>query len=339
LGLLFDGRALDQQYLLGDVHIDGEIAENQLSIFLAPDGFVAVFPMGQKRFRLMATDPAGEAADSTDPTLDQLQGIFEHVCQLPARPRDLAWSSRFRINSRYMSTLRAGQVFFGGDAAHVHSPAGGQGMNAGIQDMINLSWKLAMVLNGRAGPDLLDTYQSDRLPVIRKLVRMTERATTVFNSTNPVVHQVITRLAPVVLRSSKVQASVAPMLGQISAGYRGCPIAANGGRIGRLHAGDRVPDLDVSLAGQPTVTRLYDKLDLGRLTLFVMGGAPGDDAKYAARLWRWREIVSISQVSIPKDLGAGLLLVRPDGYAAAATANDDLTPLTSWLGRWFAPTT
>ena len=74
------------------------------------------------------------------------------------------------INSRHMTTLRDGRVFFGGDAAHVHSPAGGQGMNAGIQDMINLSWKLAMVLSGQARQELLDTYQSDRLPVIRRLV-------------------------------------------------------------------------------------------------------------------------------------------------------------------------
>src|SRR4030095_10808693 len=115
------------------------------------------------------------------------------------------WSSRFRINSRHMTSLRDGRVFFGGDAAHVHSPAGGQGMNAGIQDMINLSWKLAMVLNGQARHDLLDTFQSDRLPVIRQLVRMTERATRAFNSTNPLMHAAITWLAPIVLSPPRVK--------------------------------------------------------------------------------------------------------------------------------------
>ena len=79
---------------------------------------------------------------------------------MPAQLYGLNWSSRFRINSRHMGTLRSGRVFFGGDAAHVHSPAGGQGMNAGIQDMINLGWKLAMVLRGAARPALLDTYKS-----------------------------------------------------------------------------------------------------------------------------------------------------------------------------------
>jgi len=99
----------------------------QLSIFLAVNGFLAVFPMGAGWFRFMATDP------------------------------DLNWSSRFRINSRHVDTLRRGRVFFGGDAAHVHSPAGGQGMNAGVQDVVNLSWKQAMVLRGHAVPALVDT--------------------------------------------------------------------------------------------------------------------------------------------------------------------------------------
>ena len=118
--------------------------------------------------------------------------------------------------------------------------------------MINLSWKLAMVLSGQARQELLDTYQSDRLPVIRRLVEMTERATRAFNSTNPVVHAALTRLAPIVLARSRVQDKAAPRLGQLAAGYRGCPIAKGGGRIGSLRAGDRVPDLRVG-AG-----RLYD---------------------------------------------------------------------------------
>ena len=104
--------------------------------------------MGDGRFRFMATDPDGITGDTGDPTLEDIQRLYDRTVHLPAQLYNLNWSSRFRINSRHMTTLRDGRVFFGGDAAHVHSPAGGQGMNAGIQDMINLSWKLAMVLNG-----------------------------------------------------------------------------------------------------------------------------------------------------------------------------------------------
>jgi FAD binding domain-containing protein len=181
----------------------------------------------------------------------------------------LNWSSRFRINSRHMGTLRSGRVFFGGDAAHVHSPAGGQGMNAGIQDMINLGWKLAMVLRGAARPELLDTYESDRLPVIRQLVTMTERATKVFNSTNPIAHALVVRVAPALLSRPAVQDGAAPRLGQIAASYRRRPLAKGGGRVGRLRAGDRVPDVHLPEG------RLYDLLDPSRLTLIVTGFMTG----------------------------------------------------------------
>ena len=199
-------------------------------------------------------------------------------------------------------------------------------MYAGIQDMINLSWKLAMVLNGRARQELLDTYQSDRLPVIRQLVRMTERATKVFNSTNPLMHAAITRLAPILLARSKVQDKAAPRLGQLAAGYRDCPIAKGGGRIGSLRAGDRVPDLPVGGG------RLYDLLDLSTLTLFVTG----DRVPEAYR--PWRDILALRQVSIDA-MPPGWLLVRPDGYLAAAGGPDDGPVLSRWLERWLiAPT-
>jgi 2-polyprenyl-6-methoxyphenol hydroxylase-like FAD-dependent oxidoreductase len=354
LGLPFDGTELEQQYLLGDLHIDGDIPEDQLSIFLASDGFLAVFPMGNKRFRFMATNPNGSWDDDRDPTIHELQHVFDRVTRLPATLHEMNWSSRFRINSRHMSTLRAGRVFFGGDAAHVHSPAGGQGMNAGIQDMINLSWKLAMVIKGQAAPALLDTYQSDRLPVIRDLVRMTERATALFNSTNPVVHQLLARLAPVVLATPAVQTPLARKLGQLCATYRGCRIAQHGGRIGRLRAGDRVPDVDLKMTGQPGFTRLYDELDLAALTLFVIGGPP-DETTVPEHFAPWHEVLTVRHVSIAavqrvaRGLDAtiarqlagrpALLLIRPDGYVAAAARRDDPTTLTEWLGKWFVPAT
>jgi FAD binding domain len=321
LGLPFTGRSLTHSYVLGDLHIAGDVPEDQLSIFLARNGFLAVFPMGDGRFRFMATDPDGITGETGDPTLEDIQRLYDRTVHLPAQLYNLNWSSRFRINSRHMTTLRAGRVFFGGDAAHVHSPAGGQGMNAGIQDMINLSWKLAMVLDGRARPKLLDTYQSDRLPVIRQLVRMTERATRAFNSTNPLVHAAITRLAHVALARSRVQDKAAPRLGQLAAGYRDCPIAKGGGRIGSLRAGDRVPDPRIG------DRRFYDLLDLSTLTLFVNG----DRIPVAYR--PWRDTVALRQVSID-DMPSGWLLVRPDGYLAAAGGPDDEPVLSRWLDRW-----
>jgi hypothetical protein len=301
--------------------LSGDVPQDQLSIFLARNGFLAVFPMGDGRFRFMATDPDGVTGDTGDPTLEDIQRLYDRTVHLHAQLYNLNWSSRFRINSRHMTTLRDGRVFFGGDAAHVHSPAGGQGMNAGIQDMINLSWKLAMVLNGQAREKLLDTYQSDRLPVISQLVQMTERATRAFNSTNPLVHAAIARLAPIVLARSRVQDKAVPRLGQLAAGYRDCPIAKGGGRIGSLRAGDRVPDMPVGRG------RLYDLLDLSTLTLIVTGDRVPEEYR------SWRDIVAVRQVSID-EMPSGWLLVRPDGYLAAAGGPDDLLVLSRWLDRW-----
>ncbi|KAA0093994.1 2-polyprenyl-6-methoxyphenol hydroxylase [Mycolicibacterium sp. P1-18] len=326
LGLAFTGRSLPQNYVLGDLHLAGAVAEDQLSIFLAANGFLAVFPMGEGRFRFMATDPDGVIGEDAAPTLADIQTLYDRTAGIPARLYDLNWSSRFRINSRVVETLRRGHVFLGGDAAHVHSPAGGQGMNAGIQDMLNLSWKLAMVLRGQAAPALLDTYESDRLPVIRQLVGMTERATTVFNSTSPLAHAALTRLAPLVLSRTAVQDRAAPRLGQLTASYRGCPIAKGGGRIGGLRAGDRVPD--VALADG----RLYDLLGASALTLLVSDAGP--DVVDAAR--PWATAVAVRHVTLPADVASGpaWLLVRPDGHLAAAGRAGDGARLSSWLRRW-----
>jgi 2-polyprenyl-6-methoxyphenol hydroxylase-like FAD-dependent oxidoreductase len=326
LGLGFEGRSLAQNYVLGDVHLAGAVPQDQLSMFLAPKGFLAVFPMGDGRFRFMATDPDGVTGDAGEPSLADIQRLYDRTAHLGAQLYDLNWSSRFRISSRHMTTLRAGRVFFGGDAAHVHSPAGGQGMNAGIQDMINLGWKVAMVLRGAARPELLDTYETDRLPVIRQLVAMTERATRVFNSTNPVVHALLTRLAPKVLSRTTVQDKAAPRLGQIAASYHGRPLARRGGRIGSLRAGDRIPDVHL------TEGRLYDLLDDSTLTLFISGGA----GRILDAHHRWDDVITVRETTLPAELadGAAWLLVRPDGYLAAAGSAEQGRRLNRWLDRW-----
>ncbi|MFJ9752280.1 FAD-dependent monooxygenase [Streptomyces chartreusis] len=350
LGLPFEGSSLTQRYLLADLHLDSDIPEDEMSIFLATDGFLAVFPLGKNRFRLMATDPYAEAGDADAPALHDLQRVCDHVMPVPAHVYDMSWSSRFFINSRHLSTLRVGNVFLGGDAAHVHSPAGGQGMNTGIQDMINLCWKLALVRAGQARHALLDTYQSDRLPLISKLVRTTETATKAFNSTSSLVHGLITRVAPAALSTDRVQNKATMRLSQVGASYRGGPLARGGGRHGRLRAGDRVPDADVILVStyqSGTVTRLYELLDLGKLTL-VSTDPDNDLRTLPAQLRPWRGVLAVRHIQvaadqpqlrghdaqISADLAArpGLLLIRPDAYLAAA---GDPALLADWLSTWF----
>ncbi len=192
-------------------------------------------------------------------------------------------------------------------------------MNLGIQDMVNLSWKLAMVLDGRATPDLLDTYSAERLPVIRSLVRFTEIGTRIFNSTNPLAHAVRIRVAPKALSHNRIQDAAASMFGQVAAGYRDGVLAEGGGAVGALRAGDRVPDDD----------GCYDELDLGGLTLFA--GARTRGVVEVGRRWAGVVTVRGPLVTDPQ----AWLLVRPDGYLAAAGGPDDAAALERWLDRWF----
>src|SRR5258707_15200965 len=115
--------------------------------------------MGKRRLRLMASNPLSRHSKDTAPALQELQAIYAQRSRIPARFRDMSWSSWFRINSRMVARLKVGRLLLGGDAAHIHSPAGAQGMNTGIQDMINLAWKLALVPKGQGPAALLDPAQ------------------------------------------------------------------------------------------------------------------------------------------------------------------------------------
>ena len=106
------------RYLLADLHVDGEIREDELSVYLAADGFVAAFPMSGGRFRIMAVDPRPQDEGAAPPEIGKLQEICDHVLPVPVRLHDLRWSSRFRISGRHLTSLRVGSIFFGGDAAH-----------------------------------------------------------------------------------------------------------------------------------------------------------------------------------------------------------------------------
>ncbi|MEH2082784.1 MAG: FAD-dependent monooxygenase [Nostoc sp.] len=358
LNLQFQGKSIDQNYALADLYLDGDLPDDELSIFTCAHGFMAVFPMGNRHFRFMATDPDQYAND--EPTLENLQKLYDENSHIPARLRDLTWSSRFRINSRMLHTLRERRIFFGGDAAHIHSPAGGQGMNTGIQDMIDLSWKLAMVWHGKAARELLNTYEEERLPIIRDIVSRTEAATDALNSSSMIVHQLITLLTPVFLNTHLVQQLSTGMLSEVAANYRKSSLSQTYHVHGNLQAGDRLPDIDVltwnldSLSDtQPRKMHLYEILDPSCFTLLVAGSKSTTDlpATWKEQLEPWHGFLKLQRIApastqpeakMQFDSAFGssqsLLLVRPDSYLGFVGNQNALPALTQWLGRWFPPT-
>ena len=343
LDLPFEGKTRDEQYALGDLHVDGELAETDVHIFSSERGFMNLFPMGNRRFRLMASNPLSRTNKDTAPGLEELQAIYEQRSPIPARFRDMSWSSWFRINSRMVARLKVGRLLLGGDAAHIHSPAGAQGMNTGIQDMINLAWKLALVLKGQARPALLDTYEQERLPVMRDVLAHTEGLTNVIVSEEQV--------GPWAQEAEMAQDTIATRMGQLAIGYRDSPLSATYLQEG-LHAGDRVPDLLVrhhsESGGGWQEKILFSLLDPSRFTLLAvrsaeLAAAPAD--LYDA-VQPWRPLIGVVELAPAPETAREqfqtvfgpsncVFLVRPDGYVGFASGEHAWTrQLDAYCRLW-----
>jgi len=350
LGLPFEGHTIEGAYALGDIRVDGDLAEEDFHIFSTEYGFMGLFPLGTRRFRIVASVAPSKASDGAPPTLECLQAIFDQRSPVPARLRDPTWSSWFRINSRMVGHFRVGRVLLGGDAAHIHSPAGGQGMNTGIQDMVNLAWKLALVMTEQAPEALLDTYEAERLPVVRNVLDKTAMITHVMSSRRPLVRRLLRRLAPRIGRSRVVQRIIPFRISQLAVAYRRSPMSTQRGRVGRLRAGDRVPDVPVHCrtghGGEWQERSLFEVLDPGRFTLLVVHASPEDGVNWcgAVRPWPVVRVVGIAPPSSSGDLERFtrtfgrtrcVVLVRPDGYVGFA-GGKHATPadLARYCQRW-----
>ena len=343
MNLEFDGEALDDDYALGDLHVDGELPETDFHIFSSDSGFMGMFPMGNKRWRLIASNPISKPSHDTEPAIEELQKIYDARSPIAARFYDMTWSSWFRINSRMIHKLQEHRVFLSGDAAHIHSPAGAQGMNTGIQDSINLGWKLAMVMRGQASHDLLATYGTDRLPAIRNVLTKTEGLTGAIGSENPVFRTIFNHVAPLVVGREFVQKASTTRMSQIGLNYRESPLSESHAHPGELRAGDRVPDMAVVSGGKPT--RLFRLLDPSRLTLLLPHGEAAGRAEMDPSLGTWAALLDVHAISpdaaeaehFNRVFGdsASLVLVRPDGYVGFLSDARSVEKLAAYLGKWF----
>jgi 2-polyprenyl-6-methoxyphenol hydroxylase-like FAD-dependent oxidoreductase len=176
VGIPFEGATYPESFVLADVRMDWHLPDDEVQLFFSPEGLVVVAPLpGERRHRIVAT--VDEAP--TEPSLEDVQALLDARGPRTPRPRveKVVWSSRFRVSHKLAARFREGAVFLAGDAAHVHNPAGGQGMNTGIQDAANLAWKLALVLGGQAPDSLLDSYERERRPVAREVISTADRLT------------------------------------------------------------------------------------------------------------------------------------------------------------------
>ena len=188
LGLAFDGTTQPSDWYLADGHISGLEPQDRLHIFWHSDGILAFFPITAGRWRVIADlGPAKGDAHHADPTLAEIQALITLRGTEGIVIKDAYWLAAFRINERKVATYGSGRAFVAGDAAHIHSPAGGQGMNTGMQDAFNLAWKLSLVIGGVCKPSLLDSYSVERSAVGDMVLRNASRLTDAAVMRNPIL--------------------------------------------------------------------------------------------------------------------------------------------------------
>jgi 2-polyprenyl-6-methoxyphenol hydroxylase-like FAD-dependent oxidoreductase len=327
IGAGFPGGTYRQVFYVADIEGAGPPVDGELHVDLDEADFLAVFPLaGTGRARLVGA-VRDERADRAE-TLDFADVSGRAIEHLGLEVRKVNWFSTYHVHHRVAGSFARGRAFVLGDAAHIHSPVGGQGMNTGIGDAINLAWKLAAVLAGRADAALLDTYEAERISFARRLVATTDRAFSFVTADGPLADLVRTRVAPVVLstavRLDVVRNFLFRTVSQLMLNYRGTALSE--GVAGAVHGGDRLPwvgrgALDNheplrSIGWQAhvygdAVAELRAACSARRLPLHIF---PWSDAQAAAGLKR-----------------DALYLVRPDTYVALAAP----APAPQVLERYF----
>ena len=198
LNIPFAGKTYQESLFVLDCEASLALPRDQMTIAFSDHAFTGFFPMTNGRCRVLGTVPPGlEGRESI--TFDDVARDFDQRLQMDVRLSNPAWISLYHSHHRVVATFRAGRCFVAGDAAHIHSPVGAQGMNTGLQDAYNLAWKLALVVQGRAGDPLLDTYHEERIAIARSLVQTTDRAFNYVNSQQPLLKGFRLHLMPLAM--------------------------------------------------------------------------------------------------------------------------------------------
>jgi len=298
LNLPFEGAEYQSSFLLADLETNTGLRADEMQLCPSEFGPVAIFPMSATRRRIVATieDIEGDA-----PSLDLVRKLLAQRGPGEIEARALHWSSYFRIHHRRVARLRAGRMFIAGDAAHIHSPFGGQGMNTGLHDVWNLAWKLDLFLKGLGNQELLDSYSDERLPVIKSVIETTDRLTTVMGTPHKFAQALRDAVIPIVSHLVSFQHAFVQRLSELGIAYQDSPIVEGPGKRyfnDSLRGGEGICD---------------------RFLIFLSSEAD-TSAKEAARQLA-RSFPHIVELRLFHD--KGLVFVRPDGYLAYSSQKSD----------------
>ncbi|MEV4277029.1 FAD-dependent monooxygenase [Actinoplanes xinjiangensis] len=351
LGLDFAGATYPQTFVLGDTAVEGASEPASVHYYLSPRGVLVLVPLPNGRHRVFTAAPGDLTSDEV--TLELLQELVDTRGPGGLRLHDLSWSAAFRIHARHVERPRDGRVFLAGDAAHIHSPAGGQGLNTGVTDAHNLAWKLAAVWHGDLPATVLDSYEPERAAVARSVVRQAEAQTRAWLLRKP--WQVAARdlAASAAARTGVFDRHYVPWLTGARHEYPAGPAVAPQSRGGRrpVRHGALIPNVAVSTDGD--VWRpIRDVLPDDRYTLLVtvpdgVDPRPGPAffgllRAYPRLISGWARSGTLLQPAgdLPGGTPAGrvaVTLIRPDHYVAVHDTDPALPAITRHLAALTRP--
>jgi FAD binding domain len=331
-------------FFVADTEATGSMVPDEVNVYLWREGFHLFFPMrGKDHWRVVGILPP-KLRRRDDIGFEAVVPSVRNEAGSALSFKSCTWFSTYRIHHRSAARFRDRRCFLLGDAAHIHSPVGAQGMNTGLQDAYNLAWKLALVVQGRAGAALLDSYEEERIPVAQRLLRTTDRAFILVVSDSWLAGllrtQLLARIAAFALGRERVQRFAFGVVSQTGIHYRESLLSQTlaGLPKGAPEAGDRFPWMRLKLQTGGAAEDLFQKLDDTRFNLLVIGQpAPAAATLGLGDLLQIHEIgddpANAEELARVKIAGRAFYLLRPDGHVGLAGMRLDVDAVRRYLSE------
>jgi 2-polyprenyl-6-methoxyphenol hydroxylase-like FAD-dependent oxidoreductase len=342
--IIFPGAPYEHVFFVADTETTGNMVPDEVNVYLWRQGFHLFFPMrGKDHWRIVGILPAslqGRDDVKFEAVIPSLRGEAGAGLSF----RTCTWFSTYRIHHRSAARFRDRRCFLLGDAAHIHSPVGAQGMNTGLQDAYNLGWKLALVVEGRAHAALLDSYEDERIPVARRLLNTTDRAFRLIVSDSRLAGllrtQVLARVAAFAMSRERIQSFAFRVVSQTGIHYRKSPLSVSLDELPRAapRAGDRFPWLRLKLRPDGSIEDLFEIVDDTRFAVIVIGQpSPPRGALAFGDLLQIHVIpadpvndAELARAQIPRP---SFYLLRPDGHVGLCGARLEAAPVARYLSE------
>src|SRR5262247_2673736 len=339
LGLTFEGSTFERIFYVADAQVEWEFTHDSLHVCFSPNSFVVFFPLrGEERYRIVGVFPEGFNKDEGDILYEEIETRIKSETKLDLDVSDVEWFSTYKVHTRHANRFSAGRGFLAGDSAHVHTPAGAQGMNTGIQDGYNLAWKIALAVRGKADAKLLDTYNEERLENAKHLLKTTDRFFGFAAGTDWLMNFFRLHVSPPIAEHmfslDAVRKFAFPLVSQIGISYRHSSLSNHAGDEDfEVKAGDRLPYFLVD--GKS----IYDSLQQAHFHFLVFSSQRNAFHVLKNELdGRYSELVDFNGFSISPEVQeifgtnkdfSGLL--RPDNHVGSISSDISSSSVQDYL--------